>query len=176
MMKKILIGFTILGVGVLILLGNINVITYSNSLLRKIWPVLLLAFGIGEMIDSKRINVMGIIFTVIGCYFTLYNFDILKVSFFEIVFPVLLILVGLCIIIPRKGNGKRIEVKKSDIVLNSAFGGIENKCIAKNFKKATITTIFGGATLDLRDADMDKECVCEATVIFGGADIFVQDD
>lgn len=175
MMKKMLFGVGVLAVGILILLANLDVISIGLTF-RKIWPVFVLAFGIGDMIDARKINITGIVLTVIGAYFILYNFSIINISFMKVAFPLILILIGLYIIFSKKNCDQKIKDSKSDITLSSTFSSIENKCISKKFKKATITTIFGGATLDLRDADTVEECFCESTVIFGGADIFVPEN
>jgi predicted membrane protein len=56
----------------------------------------------------------------------------------------------------------------------SAFGGHEARNASSAFRYAEVTAIFGGSSLDLRDATLAPEGAhVEATALFGGADVVV---
>jgi predicted membrane protein len=56
----------------------------------------------------------------------------------------------------------------------SAFGGHDARNASPAFRYAEVTAIFGGSTLDLRDATLAPEGArVEATALFGGADVIV---
>ena len=43
----------------------------------------------------------------------------------------------------------------------------------EEFNGAEMTAVFGGVECDLRNAVIEKDCVIEATAIFGGIDVFL---
>ena len=56
----------------------------------------------------------------------------------------------------------------------SAFGGHDARNASPSFRYAEVTAIFGGSSLDLRDAQLAPEGAhVEATALFGGADVVV---
>lgn len=176
MFKKIIIGLSIFIIGALMLLSNFKIIQ-SGIGLFELWPIFIFALGIGEIIDAKRVNITSSILILLGFYFLLYNLDIIDISFGKIVFPFILIIIGIAIIFPKRINKSKFISSKSDVTLTSVFSGMTNKSESKEFNKADITTIFGGATLDLREAKAkNNECLCTCEVVFGGADILIPDD
>jgi len=178
MAKKLLLGFSILILGILILLDNMELFDFSLSIF-KIWPIFLIIFSIGDMIDNKKINVSNSIIFVVGLYFLLFNYSIITVSFTKIVIPIILIMVGLSLIFPKKIVKTIIKSPNNDDELNvtSIFSDILNKCDSKEFSRANVTSIFGGVTLDMRNAKIKgNECVCICTTIFGGIDLKIPDN
>lgn len=175
MAKKILIGITIIVLGIMLLLNNcdIHIFDWSFSVM---WPIFIFILGIGEAIDNRKLNITSIILIVIGLYFFLYNLDIIQISFWSIIMPILLIIIGISLIFPKK-KPDFVVSKKSDIDVCAIFSGIDNVCESDNFQSANVTAIFGGAELDLRKAKVkDDKCSCNSTVAFGGVDIKIPDD
>ncbi|NJM25560.1 MAG: cell wall-active antibiotics response protein [Bacteroidia bacterium] len=57
--------------------------------------------------------------------------------------------------------------------LTSVFGSTKRRIFAKNFKGGDITSIFGGAELDLTQADIEGTVVVDVLQIFGGFELVV---
>lgn len=55
----------------------------------------------------------------------------------------------------------------------SVFGGVKKTILAKDFKGGEIVNIFGGAELDLTQADINGRVILDITQIFGGTKIVV---
>jgi predicted membrane protein len=55
----------------------------------------------------------------------------------------------------------------------SVFGGVKKTILTKDFKGGEIVNIFGGAELDLTQADINGRVVLDITQIFGGTKIVV---
>jgi len=55
----------------------------------------------------------------------------------------------------------------------SIFGGVKKTILSKNFRGGDITNIFGGAEIDLTQADIDGKVVLDITQLFGGTKIIV---
>ena len=174
MFKKVLFGISVLILGVLLLFNNMDFFTLD---IDKIWPIIILVFGIAEILDVKKLNITSAILLVIGTYFILYNYGIINVALIKVLIPIILIMVGLSLLFPIKIGKELVENTENDLTLTSIFSDVSNKSKSKKFHKATINTIFGGATLDLREVvPENKKCVCISTVIFGGLDIILSDD
>ncbi len=55
----------------------------------------------------------------------------------------------------------------------SVFGGVKKNIISKNFKGGEITCVFGGAEINLMQADINGKAVLELTQVFGGTKLIV---
>lgn len=176
MAKKILLGFSILILGILILLDNMNLLFFTLSIF-KIWPIFVIIFAIGDMIDYKKINLTNLIVFAIGLYFLFYNFSIITISFIKIFLPIILIMIGLSLIFPKKIVKMVVKDTKNDLNITSIFSNIFNKCDSKEFNRANFTSIFGELSLDLENANiLGNECVCICTIIFGNISIKIPDN
>ena len=66
------------------------------------------------------------------------------------------------------------EVNSEDYVKSaSLFSGITKKVVSKNFKGATISSVFGGNEINLSQADFTGEAVIDITCVFGGVTLIV---
>jgi predicted membrane protein len=107
----------------------------------------------------------------------LFEFEIL----WEILLPVIVVLIGLFLIF---GNKVDFNVKEKTKCLDSkdtenifvAFGEQNVNKAGENFEKANLNAIFGSVKLDLREAKLEKETVIGAWAIFGGIEILVPKD
>jgi Domain of unknown function (DUF5668) len=65
---------------------------------------------------------------------------------------------------------------EATIDYTAVFHHIERRIVSKNFRGGKVAVVFGGFTIDLRDADIDiPVAVLHADAIFGGGEIFVPD-
>jgi predicted membrane protein len=71
--------------------------------------------------------------------------------------------------IPYEGD-KSLETEV-DIV--SIFSGVKKRVLSKQFKGGDITCVFGGAELNLTNADFISPVVLDVTMIFGGTKLIV---
>ncbi|HXC06868.1 MAG TPA: LiaF domain-containing protein [Bacteroidia bacterium] len=55
----------------------------------------------------------------------------------------------------------------------SVFGGVRKVIVSKDFKGGEITTIFGGAEIDLSQADITGKISLEITQVFGGTNLII---
>lgn len=90
------------------------------------------------------------------------------------------------------GIGASILLKRNDrdIALNAGskissadtfdnaviFWGLDKKVTSQNFKGGSITAIFGGAKIDLREAKIVENCNLDLTAIFGGVEVLVAEN
>ncbi|HTD42132.1 MAG TPA: DUF5668 domain-containing protein [Mucilaginibacter sp.] len=76
---------------------------------------------------------------------------------------------------PNNDFGSNFKHTYGDDYLDavSVFGGVKKTILAKDFKGGEIVNIFGGAELDLTQADINGRVVLDITQIFGGTKIVV---
>lgn len=75
---------------------------------------------------------------------------------------------------PSAGFAGSTGSGEGDLNAAAVLGGVEQRVTTKNFRGGKITTIFGGAEIDFRDADIQGEdAVLELNCIFGGVDLRV---
>ena len=55
----------------------------------------------------------------------------------------------------------------------SVFAGVKKNIISKNFKGGEVTCVFGGAEINLMQADLQGKAVLELTAVFGGTKLIV---
>ena len=156
------------------------------------WPVILIIIGLFIGVRHNFRGVAWFILILIGSIFLVkHNFpDLINTRY---LWPVALMLVGLFFIFkPRRRSWQWREVgeeKKtadnSEPVIDgelsdeevmdstSIFGGSKKKVLSKNFKGGDIVNIFGGAEIDLSQADIHGEVELELTQMFGGTKLII---
>ncbi len=81
---------------------------------------------------------------------------------------------------PFSGSGSNypeqdLQANDQDAYLGTTtiFGATKKKVISKQFKGGEITTIFGGAEIDLSQAEIEQPVVLEITQVFGGTQLVI---
>ena len=104
------------------------------------------------------------------------DFDLL----WKLLIPGIVILVGLKMIFSGIFGGKddkayrKLKEKLGDCKNGTAvFAGSDMKFAGEVFEGAELNAIFGGIACDLRGAVIQKDCILDASAIFGGIDVFV---
>ena len=87
--------------------------------------------------------------------------------------PLILVFIGLSIIF---GGKVKEGTNNKEREFCACFGGQTVKFDGQDFKGATVNGIFGGITLDLRNAKIKDGSVIEAAAIFGGVNILIPED
>jgi hypothetical protein len=77
---------------------------------------------------------------------------------------------------PANDPGRPAGDTQEHVHVFSAFGGHDARNASQAFRYAEVTAIFGGSSLDLRNARLAPEGAhVEVTALFGGADLIVPD-
>ncbi|MGH2663356.1 MAG: LiaF domain-containing protein [Actinomycetota bacterium] len=114
-----------------------------------------------------------------GVVVLLFTTDVLEGNVFTIIWPLLLIVVGIAILFRHgRGRGPGVGNSSEDVVRSSAvFGGSEIASHSQRFRGGSLTAVFGGVTLDLRQARLAPEgATLSVTAVFGGVDVIVPKD
>lgn len=171
----------------LILLGTIlglNALEITNiDIFFDGWWTLLIIIpsisGLLEKEEDKKENIIGIIIglcLLLACQGIL-NLDLM----IKLIIPFIFITMGVSFLFGEKNKEKITEKmkemnKENSENIISTFS--EQKINKENetFKGGNLDAIFGGITLDLRKANLEKETWIKVSCIFGGIDILLPDD
>lgn len=181
---RVLAGLVLVIVGVVLFMKKSGVIfpVWFFS-----WPVLLITIGI--FFGAKRLfrGAGWVICILIGTAFLMERIYP-DMSLTRFVWPALIILFGVGMMFSSRkrtwGNRKWDEWKECSIAegcvssedkleSTSIFGGVKKNIISKNFRGGEITCIFGGAEINLQQADIQGTVEIELTQIFGGTKLTV---
>ena len=154
--KSALLGVILVGVGIILCLNEFG-LTDINIFFKGWWTLFIIIPSLISIFSDKE-KTGGIIGLFIGVVLLLSINDIIDFDIIlKLIFPVILICIGLSII------SKNILNKdvSQNINVDEEFGGCK------------LDAIFGGIKLDLRNSKIKKDVVINASAIFGGIDIYV---
>lgn len=164
------IGLSFLFIGFGILLHQMNVIDLPH-LLSIGWPLILIFIGIIQLIKRTSTSaVSGILFLFVGIFFLVDQWFGLNVI--DYLWPILLIAVGLLIIFTRS-RAKHAVHDENRIDSFVLLSGAEIRSQAPHFHGGSVTTVLGGADIDLRDAVFAEDAKLDVTCVLGGVSIKV---
>jgi predicted membrane protein len=190
---KFAAGVIIVAVGVALLLRNVG---FLLPRWLFTWPMILILVGIYTGFKHNFKNNSWLIVTGIGAFFLIQKF-IPSLHLEPLFWPLIIIAIGVMYMLnPGKKvgtNWKQIDNDdKSNVAdswqpfasndavdsndefsIRSVFSGVKRNIITKNFRRGKITTIFGGAEIDMSQADMTSPSYINIDVAFGGVEIVV---
>lgn len=171
---RLLIGAVVVALGLLFLLDTVGVLSAGRAIDRW-WPAAILAAGALTLAERPRAVVRGAILTGAGVLLLLFTTGVLDEDAWDYVWPAALIVVGLAVIARWRGRSVPAGVAEGDLVTSTAvFGGSELASNDQALRGGALTAVFGGITLDLREArPADDGAVINATAVFGGVDLLV---
>ncbi len=172
-----------LGVGLIIFGGVALLKNFGLKIdfdVWKLWPVVFVFAGIGVLVNTKTLEnfIDGLLLLLLGGVLLVSNFQLIEgfsVRFWKL-WPLFILYIGLKILIQSLGSKQRIIDGKADFNISAVFGGGDYRFEARNLKSGKIVAIFGGGSVNLRDAEIEGESmVLQCFAMFGGIDLIVPD-
>ena len=174
-LTNVLWGLCLVALGV-IMIGNYMGIFNIDIFFDGWWTLFIIVPSVIGVF-SKGDRTLSLIFLVIGVLMLLNQQHIITIEMvWKLLFPAVVIIVGLSLIISSlrkaKDNTMPVNCKVSKNQSYTAiFSGSERKYFNEEFNGASLTAVFGGVDLDLRDAIISKDVAINAIAIFGGCTI-----
>lgn len=170
---RILLGLVVLTVGVLVLLDAAGELDAGKAI-DDWWPLVIVAIGVFQLMEGRPSIVGPLILIAIGGALLLATADALDASG-DYVWAILLIAAGLLILSHWRGRPVRTGADPSEVIRASGiFGGPKVASSSLSFRGASLTAIFGGVTLDLRNAKpAPGGAAVNATSVLGGIEVLV---
>jgi predicted membrane protein len=166
----VLNGGALILVGVLLLLDQMNIVTFD------FWALIFVAAGFLKLFQSSDSTgrLWGVLLLTAGGVIELSALGKLRLHLDQ-TWPVFVIAAGLILIWrayqrPSESSG----ILSPHLNLFSVLGGGEYRIRAKNFRGGDIVAFMGGFDVDLRDADIeDSEAAITVNALMGGGVIRV---
>jgi predicted membrane protein len=179
---RLVLGLGIIIIGVLFLLGNMDIIDPHEYL--RFWPVILIIAGIAYLIQCQQGSgrVWGIILTFVGTGMLLDRLNFIHFNVW-IYWPLIFIVIGIMMIVRSSSHQRKIHsspVESSDansyIKAIAIMGGYRRMNNSQDFKGGELTAIMGGLEIDLREASIKGEAVIDIFALMGGVEMRVPED
>ena len=173
----ILIGLALILLGIGFAGNNFN-IWYFDPLFSGWWTLFIIVPCLLK-IFQEGYNLGAIIGLLFGIALLLIAQDVINYEFIsKLIFPGLLVLVGIRLLFSKSSNNIRTKLESVGIAgqkdYNATFSGLKASFNnGEEFKGAVVNAIFGGVELDLRSAMINQDVVIDCTAVFGGIEIFV---
>ncbi len=176
--NQIFWGFAIILVGVLFLAQNLGYLQIYSF--WRYLPGLLILFGLYQLFVNRFKAWTGpLLLTLIGTFLLLATLKVINwATFGSMIWPTILILVGISIILHHGESSRNFQPEASNYLRGfSAFSEQNRKVVGTDFSGAEITTLFGGYKMDLAEAKIaHSPARIQTTVMFGGVDLYVPED
>lgn len=194
---RIIGGLILVGVGAALLLRNTG---FPLPYWLFSWPMILILIGIYSGVKHNFSNSSWMVLIAVGGFF-LIDRIIPDLSLAPYFWPLLIIALGVIFIIkPKKGkwldfsyDEKKFAVSNTTTIdweqtkensgfttdsndflkVDSVFSGVQRKVVSKNFQGGKVACVFGGADINLTQADINGKVEIKFDVVFGGAKIIV---
>lgn len=163
-------GLLIVLLGLGFLLDAINLIEFGQFA-ADWWPSLLIVVGLLSLASNPSTPFWPLAIVAIGALLQLNTLDILDFDTWNIIWPTVLIVVGLSLI-PSKRDRKK-ELSDDSVDASAIFSGIELTNNSKSFSGGRASAVFGGTSVDLSDAKIKDRATLEIFVAFGGIELRV---
>lgn len=177
--KRFGIGAILIVLGSLFLLGNLGIIPWEIRHYLFSWKGILIIIG-SILLITKKDKIPGIILVSIGALFL--TPEILGIPGFSIriLWPVILIAVGVIFLIrQRDGNvfGEKTDSDEDTLDDVNIFGGGDVVVTSSKFKGGKVTSMFGGGNYNLTHAKLgESRVVIDVFSAFGGNTFLVPND
>jgi hypothetical protein len=180
--SRVFFGITVAILGVLFLLRTFGYFPFDWE---DSWEVVLIIVGTLIGIKSGFRNHAWWILILIGSANLIPEFRIMGHSSEQLLWPVVMIIAGLMVALRPRRHTFRYDEKRipnMETKINAAdtlnvdvvFGGRKEIVTSKNFRGGVVSATFGGADINLMQADSpDPEIIMEFKISFGGAEIIV---
>lgn len=170
-------GQSLLG-GVVVLVGLALLASttgfYDTGALLRYVPSLFVLVGLYALWASRLRNVLGpLLLVAVAGAWQLVALGVVSAGSVLSLWPLLLVVFGLSVVF---GRLRRAPATADGSVAEAValFGGSDVRVTSREFTRGTLTALFGGAELDLRDATVAAPpAYVDATAVFGGVEVVV---
>jgi hypothetical protein len=166
--SQLVVGTALIALGALLFVDQTGAID-AWALVLRWWPLLLVASGIAQLVTRPRNVVGGLVMATIGGLLLLWTVG--PVTSLALLWPALLIGVGLWLLLGRVGTGRRGAGPGMDA--SAVFGDRQITAPPGPFPGGSLTTLVGDLRVDLRATSLSGTATLQVTTILGDIDLEV---
>lgn len=176
---RVLIGLLLVAIGALFLLDNFTDWHFPREIL---WPVILIVFGVVNLVRRGSGRWLGGILTLLGVVFLLDALDVLTFQMRDRwrLWPLVLLVIGVRMLLgarrsrPPRSKGIDGAPRRGSDHLGAtyAFSSGAERVTSRSFSGGDATAVFGSAQIDLRQASpASGGATVDLTVLFGSVEL-----
>jgi len=171
-----ILGVLIIGVGAVLLAGNLGVID-AHYVFRNFGPVVLFILGAALLMRRRHDQVLlGLVLMFVGAWGFATQQQWIKIHFWAVIGPMMLVLAGGSVVWRAFHRPAPEGAGDAYIRTFAVFSGAELRPTVP-FEGAELTAVMGGVKLDLSNAPMARDtAVIDVFALMGGTEIFVPRD
>ncbi len=168
---QLLLGLLLVAIGGTALLGRLGVVDIDlGELVSTWWPMLIVLVGIAALVSVPRAWVGPAIIILIGAVLQFDRLDLITVSFWDIFWPSVLLLVGVVLVARyARGPGENRNTINSTVM----WWGSNPRTSSQDFRGGSLTAVMGGIEADLRAAGIQGRAEVSAFAFWAGIEIKV---
>ena len=170
-LTRTIIGLLIVAVGASFLLTNLNILPFDVGIAQW-WPLFIVAGGVVMLLSDVRNYLWALLVIGLGVLLQLKQFGIVDVNPLQLFWPAIIIVLGVSVMTSRGSSRGKIAASDREDVM-AILSGSEVRVESKDFKGSRVTSICGGAMIDLRKAVIKKEATIDVFAFWGGIEIIV---
>lgn len=173
MSGRTIFGTLLIVIGAGFLLGQMGVWDFG-AVFGTWWPLILIVIGAVQIITRSAPLIGALIVVAVGLVFQGLALGIFPANTWPLFWSGLLVVVGLWLLLSRRIRPGADVSTEDWIRVFAMFAAAQPRNQSSQFRGGSVTTIFGGADVDLRDASLAPDGAhLEVTSAFGGAKILV---
>lgn len=159
------------------LANNLGIIIFSAWSI--FWKVFWLVIFLTLLVQTWHAGVwlLSVLFASFAVALSLSLLGVMAISFWNIFWPMLVILLGFSLIFNMNFKEKKAKTtsgaKTQDEV--AIFWGVEKRPTGK-YSGDNLLAMFGGIDLDLRDVEIEDQAIIDVFAFCGGVNIIVPED
>lgn len=167
---RLLFGSVLVAVGIILFLDYTGTLDAGETI-DTWWPVVLIVVAALLWSANHRHWFVPSVLGAFGVVMLLNRLDVWDVGA-EVIFPALIILVGIGVMVGGRGRTD-LDVVDDRVKAFAAFSGTEIASHSKRFEGGNVGAVFGGADVDLRDAELAPGASLDVFTAFGGTEVRV---
>lgn len=173
---RLMVGLTIMTLGLLWTLDNLNVI--ESEPFTQWWPLAVIVIGLVRLADPKANRITSVIIALVGVALLLDTLDYWDFDPGDF-FPMFVALIGAKLIydVFRRRSVQAAPAGEPDATVHAfaIMSGVGRRSVASDFRGGDANAIMGGVELDLTAAQIaeGREAVLDVFAMWGGIEIRV---
>jgi hypothetical protein len=176
---QLAIGIFIMLIGVLLTLDRLDIVDTARAV--RFWPLAFIAVGSALLVQRSDPHgrFWGFVWLIVGSWLQLNTLGIVRIGFWDLFWPLLLIVIGLNLIRQTLAPGRRwrpgAAAPATSGNLFAVMSESKRAVVNEPFTGATMSAIMGGCILDLRQAMLapGQEAVVDVFGLMAGHEIVV---
>lgn len=172
---QLVLGVLIMAAGVLLMLDRLQIAEAARVL--RFWPAALVAIGVMFWRRGDRqARFWGGVWIVAGVWLLASSLGLVRVGFWELLWPILLVVLGLKLIMHTVNRPAAADPPRgAGVRLLAVLGESKRSCDDSPFPGGQMTAILGGCQLDLRQATLvpGTEAALDLFALMGGLELWL---